>query len=206
MIKTYNILIEEYADYSDVDNKIARLVKSGNLIKFAKGYYETDSTTPGFFLAGTIYGPSYLSFDFALAYHNLIPETVFTFTSATFQKGKTKQYINDFGCFTYRDIPSSAFPYEVLIIQQNDYVLRIASAEKAICDKLYSLPPVANKKELNQLLFQDLRIDEEEFSHLNFSTIHELCGLYKSKNLNLLQKIVKGKKHEHNHSTNASSL
>lgn len=33
-------------------------------------------------LVGVIYGPSYLSFDFVLAWYGLIPETVQTFTSA----------------------------------------------------------------------------------------------------------------------------
>lgn len=34
-------------------------------------------------LVGVIYGPSYLSFDFVLAWYGLIPETVQTFTSVT---------------------------------------------------------------------------------------------------------------------------
>lgn len=55
--------------------------------------YETDSNTPGYLLAGSIYGPSYLSFDFALAYYDLIPERVVNYTSATFGKKKKKNFI-----------------------------------------------------------------------------------------------------------------
>lgn len=191
MIKTYNILKEELSNYSDIDNKISRLVKSGDLIKLTKGLYETDKNTPGYLLAGSIYGPSYLSFDFALSYYGLIPEVVYTYTSATFEKGKTKQYKNDFGYYTYRDIPSNAFPYEIQLLEYNHYVFRIATPEKALCDKLYSLSPVSNKKELNQLLFDDLRIDEQAFHNLNKEILKDLCNMYKSTNLKLLNKLLR---------------
>ena len=184
------MLLEEYRDYSDVDNKISRLVKSKMLFKLTKGLYETSSDTPGYVLAGAIYGPSYLSFDYALSFYGLIPEAVFTYTSATFEKGKTKQYTNDFGCFTYRDIPASVFPYGIRLLEENNYVYRIASPEKAICDKLYSLSPVSNKNELQKLLFDDLRIDEFEFEKLDKQVLKDLCELYKSTNLKMLKKVL----------------
>lgn len=184
------MLSEELCDYSDIDNKISRLVKSKKLFKLTKGLYETNSDTPGYVLAGAIYGPSYLSFDYALSFYGLIPETVFTYTSATFEKGKSKQYVNDFGCFTYRDIPANVFPYEVKLLKENDYIYRIASPEKAICDKLYSLSPVSNKNEFIKLLYDDLRIDELEFDKLNKQILKDLCDLYKSKNLKILKKIL----------------
>lgn len=75
---------------------------------------------------------SYLSFEFALSYHGLIPEAVYTFTSATFKKRKEKKYTNYFGTFTYRDIPAKAFPYEISIIEENQYNYKIATAKKSI--------------------------------------------------------------------------
>ena len=191
MLKTYNMLLEEYRDYSDADNKISRLVKSKKLFKLTKGLYETERDTPGYALAGAIYGPSYLSFDYALSFYGLIPETVFTYTSATFEKGRSKRYINDFGCFTYRDVPSNAFPYEIRLLKEHDYIVRIASPEKAICDKLYSLSPVSNKTELSKLLFDDLRIDEAEFEKLNKQLLRDLCDCYKSTNLKMLKKVLR---------------
>ncbi len=191
MLKTYNMLLEEYHDYSDADNKISRLVKSKKLFKLTKGLYETERDTPGYALAGAIYGPSYLSFDYALSFYGLIPETVFTYTSATFEKGRSKRYINDFGCFTYRDVPSNAFPYEIRLLKENDYIVRIASPEKAICDKLYSLSPVSNKTELSKLLFDDLRIDEAEFEKLDKQILRDLCDCYKSTNLKMLKKVLR---------------
>lgn len=191
MIKTYGMLSNEYSNYSDIDGKIRGLVKNGDLIRLTKGIYETDSNTPGYLLAGAIYGPSYLSFDYALSYFGLIPEAVYTYTSASFKKEKTKQYTNDFGNYTYNDIPNDAFPFEIMIVHDGEYAFRIASAEKALCDKLYSMSPVKNKKELIKLLFDDLRIDEDEFNKLNKDLLLELCDLYKSTNLKLLKKILR---------------
>ena len=51
---------------------------------------ETDSTVSGHLLAASIYGPSYLSFEFALSWHGLIPEAVYNCTAATFGKKKRR--------------------------------------------------------------------------------------------------------------------
>ena len=64
-----------------------------------------------------------------------------------------------FGTFTYCDVPAEAFPLELVLVQEGDYFYRIASPEKAICDKLYTMSPTANIKELYALLADDLRID-----------------------------------------------
>lgn len=53
-----------------------------------------------------------------------------------------------FGTFTYRDIPSSAFPFDVKIEKEEDFYYRLAEPEKALCDLLYTLPPVRNQKEM----------------------------------------------------------
>ena len=177
MIKTYAMLLSDYSDYIAPDNKIAREVKEGKYIKIVKGIYETDRNTPGYSLASVIYGPSYLSFDFALAYYDLIPEGVYTYTSATFEKKKTKKYSTSFGNFRYRDVPSDVFPLGVHIINEGGYFIRIASPEKALCDKLYALSPIRSKKEMRHLLFEDLRLDENLFEILNKQDLMTLCDL-----------------------------
>ncbi|MFA7674404.1 MAG: hypothetical protein WCY62_11190, partial [Clostridia bacterium] len=70
MIKTTAILYEELKKYTNPAAKIQRLVDSGELIPVIRGLYETDKNIPGYYLASSIYGPSYLSFEFALAYHS----------------------------------------------------------------------------------------------------------------------------------------
>ena len=191
MIKTYNTLLKELHNYRAPNNKISRMVKTGSVTPITKGLYETDKTIPGYLLANIIYGPSYLSFDFALSYYGLIPEAVYTFTSATFEKKKEKIYNNHFGTFTYRDVPSSAYPYGIRLISAGQYSSAIATPEKALCDKLYIESPVRNKKELIVLLFTDLRIDGTEFQQLDKEALCDLADLYKSTNLKLLKKLLR---------------
>ena len=93
MIKTYAMLIEELSEYSAPANKLSRMVKENICTPVVKGLYETEKSTPGYLLAGSIYGPSYLSFDFALSRYGLIPEAVYVFTSATFEKKKAKKNV-----------------------------------------------------------------------------------------------------------------
>ena len=45
-------------------------------------------------------------------------------------------------------------------------------------------------KELKNLLFEDLRIDEDAFNKLNKEDILKMAPLYRSTNLNLLVKFI----------------
>ena len=194
MLISFDALAQQFADYTDVKGKIRREVQSGRLVQVVKGLYETDARTDGKYLAGAIYGPSYLSFDYALSVHALIPETVYnTYTSATFRKGKTKRYENAFGTFLYRDIPAAVYPLGVEIKVEGGYSYQIATPEKALCDKLYSLSPVYSVKALKELLFDDLRIDEGVFYAMRKIDIFQLAPLYRATNLKLLAKLMGGK-------------
>lgn len=191
MIKTTGIILNELKGYKNPQSKIGRLVNDGIYIPIIKGLYETDKNTPAHYLAASIYAPSYLSFEFALAYYSLIPEAVHVCTSATFEKRKIKKYETPFGLFTFRDIPSAAFPYEINIHEENGYFYQIASAEKAICDQLYKIPKIPSQKEVERTLFEDLRLDESQFNKLNHIDILELSIKYRSSNLEFLNAYLK---------------
>ena len=171
MIITSDIAKNNYEEYINKDTKLSREIRDGKLFKIINGLYETDPNTPGYLLASSIYGPSYISFEYALSYYGLIPERVTTITCATFEKNKKKEYITDFGTFTYRDIPSSAYPEEIILKEENNYSYQIATPEKALCDKLYTLSPLFNYTNLENMLFNYLRIDEEEFNRLDILKI-----------------------------------
>lgn len=183
MIKTTSLLIKELNNYASPNQKIKRMVASGQLTPIIKGLYETEQNTPSHLLAASIYGPSYISFEFALAYYGLIPEAVYACTSATFGKLKMKKYDTPFGLFTYRDVPAEAYPYGIVAYEENGYGYLLASPEKAICDQLYKMPPIANQKELEQLLFENLRIDELELKKLNNNDMIKLSDKYHCSNL-----------------------
>ena len=185
------MIINSLSEYSNPKMKLNRLVKSGNFIPIVKGLYETDSDRVGYLLAESIYSPSYLSFDFALSFHGLIPEAVYSYTSATFEKRKKKFHQTSFGTFYYRDVPSDVFPHEILLFHEADYYFKIASPEKALCDKIYSVAPVRSIKGIAELLDDDLRIEYSEIEQLNFDAIYEIAPLYHSTNISLFVKFLR---------------
>ena len=190
MIVTASMLFNQYGDYGDPAGKIMRLRKEGKIIPLTRGLYETDPKAPGQCLAGAIYGPSYLSFDYALSVYGLIPEAVYAYTSATFEKKKKKEYVNQFGRYLYRDVPSEVYPFGIVIREEGGYSYLMATPEKALCDKLYSMSPVASVKDIGLMLFEDLRIDEDGFSRLNAEDILQIGDGYHCNNLKYLMKYL----------------
>ena len=132
MIKTTAMLLAELSEYGSPKSKLSRMAKSGEYFPITKGIYETNRHTPAYLLAGSIYCPSYISFEYALSFYGMIPEAVYTVTSATFEKKKKKKFETAFGTFTYRDVPSEAFPLGIRLLQEGDYFYRIAEVEKAL--------------------------------------------------------------------------
>lgn len=191
MITTTAIILNELSQYASPADKLARMVQRGIYIPIVKGLYETETSTPGYLLAGSIYGPSYLSFEFALAFYGMIPEAVYTFTSATFEKKRKKKYKTSFGTFTYRDIPSSVYSYGLEIKKEGNYSYLLASPEKALCDQLYKAKPVSNYRELQNLLFEDLRIEEHELRKLNVDDVAILAEKYGSTNIKKLSSFMR---------------
>lgn len=191
MVITTSILKKQYKDYSNPLDKIKREVDSGALIRLYKGLYETNRNVDPFFLAPLILSPSYLSFEWALSYYGLIPEKVVAITSASLKVRKNKTYINFFGRFEYSDVSPEVFSEGLANLSNGEYAVRIATKEKAICDSLSKWRVVNSVKELKELLFEDKRIDEDEFKTCDFGLLLRLASLYKKTNLTLLSKFIK---------------
>ena len=153
MIKTIDLLLYEYKDYSDVFKKIQSEVRKNNLIKLKRGLYETNINADPLTLANIILSPSYISFETALFYYGMIPERVYAIKSATFKKNKKKEYKNSFGLFLYQDINPNAYPYDINEVEMDGAKVMIASKEKALLDLLSVISPRNNNKELLDLLF-----------------------------------------------------
>ena len=191
MVFSNDVAKNNYDEYLNKETKLSRDTRDGKIFRIINGLYETDPNTPGYLLASSIYGPSYISFEYALSYYGLIPERVTTITCATFDKKKKKEYNTDFGVFTYRDVPTSVYPEEIILKEENNYSYQIATPEKALCDKLYTLSPLFNYSNLENMLFNDLRIDQEVFGKLNVDKICKLSELYHSPNVELLAKYMR---------------
>jgi predicted transcriptional regulator of viral defense system len=190
MILTALDLKEKYKDYTDINGKIKRDVDNNILFPVVRGIYETKANAEGYLLSSYIYGPSYLSFEYALSFHNMIPERVVVYTNATFNKRKSKTYKNHFGLFTYRDVPKEAFPFSIQAYEKDTYSYFIASPEKALCDMLYIRQPVSSIKELKYLLFEDIRINSEAFQLLKYDDIMFLSNKYISNNIKFLVRLI----------------
>lgn len=191
MTKTTKMLVSELSHYANPSSKIRQLVLNKEIFQLVRGLYETNGNLPGHILSPIIYGQSYLSFEYVLSHYALIPESVNVYTSATHGKRKTKQYHNHFGSYLYRDVPDDVFNLGVDYRIEHGYGYLMASPEKAICDMLYKIAPVNNRSELRELLFLDLRIDEDELLRLDLDKLVEISQKYKTKNHKLLVSMTK---------------
>lgn len=106
-------------------------------------YYFTDNPPDEFLLANKLYTPSYVSFETALAYYSIIPETVYSIISATTKV--TREFEGGGKKFRYLKIKQTAFTGYV---KKGDYL--IAEPEKALVDYVYFV--VLGKKEINDRL------------------------------------------------------
>lgn len=191
MILTIAQLKERYRDYSNPVDKIKRDCDAGLLIRLNRGLYEDNHHAEPMFLAGPLLSPSYISFETALSYYGLIPERVVAITSASLMVRKNKSFINSFGRYTYSDIPSDVFYLGTTHIIYGDYVARIATKEKALCDSLCKWPVVRSVKDLKQLMFENKRIDIDEFQSCNFIDMIKIAEQYHKTNLDLLVRMLR---------------
>ncbi len=159
--------------------KVKRLLAQGKLLHIRRGLYcLTDKmgylTKPHpFELSQYIYGPSYISLESALSFHKLIPETVYTVTSATSKR--SKEFQTPVGVFSYLHLPRENFYTLVELIKENGYQFFMAKPWKAICDYVYCY-----KKEWSNLepLLKSLRINKEELLFLRDEEIQLLDEYY----------------------------
>ena len=191
MITTTSILRQQYSDYSNPLDKIKRDVDSGVLFRITRGLYETDRHVDPHFLASSILSPSYLSFEWALSHYGFIPERVEAITSASYKVRKNKTFYNIFGRYEFSDITPNAFYAGLTFIESGEYIVKIATKEKALCDCLSKWRIVKNINDLKELMFDDKRIYEDEFASCDFPLLIELASLYNKTNLELLIKLIR---------------
>ncbi|MCM1131063.1 MAG: hypothetical protein NC222_08985 [Staphylococcus sp.] len=184
MIYDSQALKIKYKNYSNINQKISLEAFNGKLVRVKRGLYTDDLAIDAPIISNICYFPSYLSYEYALSYYGLIPESVSVYTSAVFGKKNNKRYQLKGACFEYRSIPDDVYPYGIKILKnENGVAYKMASKEKALCDELYSKYPVRNISDIKMMLFEDLRIDEDELMKLDFEFIKEIAPLYHSNTL-----------------------
>lgn len=130
---------------SAIKKFLSRQVKKKNLIRLKRNLYCLNERIPDeYLLANILYQPSYLSLEFALSYYSIIPETVYSITSATTKP--TREFTAYGRVFSYQTIKKEAFVgYAAKEI--NNQTILIATPEKALADYLYFV--FLGKKNLN---------------------------------------------------------
>ena len=192
MFKSTNQLLMEYQKYQDPYSKIRQLVQSGDLIPLKRGLYETDPHVLPASLANCFYGPSYLSFEYALSWYGMIPERVTVYTSATFNKRRKKEFSNAFGTYTYQDVPAEAYPHAYIQMSSGSYPYLMAMKEKALCDELSIIPPIRGIHAFHEYLFEGMRLDENIFEELDSDMLRFLAPKYHKTNLDQLLRLLNG--------------
>lgn len=190
MIISSEQLLYENRAYANPQSKVQTMVKKGELIPLKRGLFETDTAAPGFLMANALLGPSYLSFEYALSYYSMIPERVVVYTSATFGRNKKLEYSNQFGSFTYRDIPEAVFPYYYTRELSGNRPYLIATREKALCDQLCVMAPIRGINDFRDWLFDGMRIDEDIYEELDSEKMKRIAPLYHRTNLDQLVRLL----------------
>jgi hypothetical protein len=191
----YQQLVSFLRDYAKPRDRISVLMATGDLIRLRKGLYvfgERYRRAPisRELLANLIYGPSYVSLDYALSHYGMIPERVENVTSVTM--GENRRFNTPFGVFTYRPLPPRRYAPGVRREGEGDSRYLMASPEKALVDKVWTdkrFSP-ANLIDFDTYLFKDLRLDEERLSALDRDRLNMIVQAYASRKINMLARYL----------------
>ena len=188
----YQTLTYALKDLSAPRDKTTLLLRQGVIVRVKKGLYVFGDKYRRYpyskeLLANLVYGPSYVSLDYALAYHGLIPERVEALTSVT--PSRSRRFSTPVGLFIYRQVPARAYEIGMARVEgERGHAFLIASPEKALADKIVSVrgAHIASIGEMGRFLEEDLRIDTGAIRSLSAEKIDEFAGRYRSLRLRRL--------------------
>ena len=174
----YQALVNALSEYANPRDKVTVLLRRGDIIRIKKGLYVFgDRLRQRPFsrevLANLICGPSFVSLQWALSFHGLIPERVETVTSVTTKRPKI--FATPIGSFVYRQSPIEAFHLGMDRVEEGDVAFLIATPERALADTIrdgrgHSIRTLGDAAEY---LLEDLRIDRSDFGQLSPDVLQE---------------------------------
>ncbi len=198
--------IQILREFGDPKSKLRDLVRGGYIVRIKQGLYVIAprfrrGAFPVEVLANRAYWPSYVSLEWALAFHNLIPEAPRQITSIAMRNSpssRMKRFRTPEGVFTYRHIPARAYPRGVGSFEapfgEGVTFFAMASPEKALADKVFfekGLSPVIG--EMREYLLDNLRIEEAALSELDHILMEEIAEGYRSRKIDALARALKGR-------------
>jgi len=177
--------------YTGINDKINKLKRKGYIETLKRGLYLhispfVKNPISKEIIANTMLSPSYISFDYALSYHGLIPESVFDITSATTKRSKS--FKTDTATFSFKHVKKELFSIGLSIESTKNGNFLMATKAKALCDKVYYTKDIqiTSKKSMISFLVDDLRIDVDELEDCDMSIFIEYLEISKSKKIKFL--------------------
>ena len=153
--------------------------RKGLLKRLKKGLYALQTDLPNETeIANRLYQPSYISFEYALARYNILPEMVYEITSATTKP--TRIFTINNKVFSYLTIKKETYTGYLLERLDVGRSTLIAEAEKALIDYLYFVS--LGKKPFN---------DRLKITSVNKTKLYKYASLYNRKKINqLIEKLL----------------
>lgn len=191
----YQYLMNSLKGFKKPRDKIQRMIKNGELIRIKQGLYLFSEpfrkkAISRELLANLIYGPSYVSLDYALSYFNLIPERVETLTSVCI--GRSKVFDTPLGRFSYQNLMKASYSTGCVLEETEGKSFLIASPEKSLADKFWTDKRICGISNtlVEQYLLEDLRIDIKTLFELNKERLIQIGKAYNSKKIDSLIKYL----------------
>lgn len=169
----HEALIRMLGKYRSPNDKIVRLIRGNDITSIKRGLYVVGTKhrkepVSRELISNLLYGPSYVSLEYALWWHGMIPEAVHVLTAVSMKRAQW--FETSFGNFSYTQ---SFVPFYAIgihsISHKNGISFLMAGREKALCDHIIF---TANLKaftttSMEAYLLHSLRIDPEVLPELS---------------------------------------
>jgi len=196
-------LDEVLRTYRRPNDKVSEWLREGALQPLRRGLYVAGPplrTTPISLplVANHLYGPSYVSLDYALALHGMIPEGVAEVTSVTAKPSRS--FTTSLGRFSYTHLPLRFYAIgQQLGEGPAGERFLLASPTKALCDRLVlsrKLPPLS-RQAMRDWLLHDLRLEPDLLAELSLEELRHCLGTgFKQRQLRTLLLVIEALQQE----------
>ena len=191
----YESLMQTLRHYRKPRDAITRFLHDGSIIRVKKGLYVFgENYRRGIIcnesLANLIYGPSYLSLEYALSYYGLIPERVEQITSMTPLRSKIFQ--TPIGVFAYVHLHPRKIAVGVTLIEVDlKHQFLIATPEKALADRISFHKNLTSTQDVYAFVCEGLRIEDDSLAKLRIPLLKKIEEIYRNPVVTLLTELVK---------------
>ncbi len=180
----YQLLTHYLRDVKYPRAKISLLLKRGEIIRIKKGLYVfgelwRKGSISLEVAANLIYGPSCVSFEYALFHYGMIADRAVAVTSLAI--GRAKEFETPIGTFRYRSIGKNKFSVGIEYREiPGEGGFFIASREKALADVVSRIKAPLSQEDFIFYLTEEMRIDEKSLRSLDKQKLKEIGLIYKN--------------------------